>query len=491
MAQQTAYKRSLSGSIGAGMQSVMGTNGRRYYVLEHKISSQYHKAGESQKIIVDQIELGRDASCQVCFDESFTTVSRHHAAIVRDGDNWKLVQLSQTNSTYLNGRKVAKEWYLQSGDEIQLSTNGPKLGFIVPAGDKSLVKSIGLTARLNLFGQQALRPYKTAIASLVVLLLLACAGGGYALYDANQQRGALEDLLVLNQREAAAQDSIIHAQTAQLKAQQQELEKKVKAAATQASKGRRVPASTSALKQADKYVYFVYTSHYEVSFNGQSQTLKCDNEQAPFHSGTGFLLSDGRFVTARHVIEPWAYWSSGDGVDEFQMGLNTIVNNGGSVRLYMRAISSVGDEITLCSSNMFVNRSSDQYDYYEGYKISLASSSAKDYAYTNTSKSKGLAFDARLSKNLERGDHLDVLGFPLGIGANSPSDIHPTYGSAMVALDGLDRGGIVTTDTNYEHGNSGGPVFTTNDKGSLVVVGIVSAGAGRNTGFITPISAIY
>ena len=39
MAQATTYKRSMAGSIGAGMKSVFGGSGRRYYVLEHKVSS--------------------------------------------------------------------------------------------------------------------------------------------------------------------------------------------------------------------------------------------------------------------------------------------------------------------------------------------------------------------------------------------------------------------------------------------------------------------
>ena len=129
MAQATqTYKRSLSGSVGAGLSSVFGGGGRTYYILEHKVSSKYHKAGEAQEIIVDQIELGRDSKCQVQFDESFKTVSRRHAAIVRDGDNWKLIQLSQTNTTFLNGRPVQNEWYLQNGDEIQLSVNGKTHG---------------------------------------------------------------------------------------------------------------------------------------------------------------------------------------------------------------------------------------------------------------------------------------------------------------------------------------------------------------------------
>lgn len=76
MAQVTNYKRSFSGSVGSGMKSVFGDKGRRFYILEHKISSKYHQAGDNQKIIVDEIEIGRDPRCQVRFDDNFSTVSR-------------------------------------------------------------------------------------------------------------------------------------------------------------------------------------------------------------------------------------------------------------------------------------------------------------------------------------------------------------------------------------------------------------------------------
>ena len=175
--QTQAYKRTVSGSIGAGVGSLFAPNGRTYYILEHRVSSKYHKAGESQQIIVNQIELGRAAECQVRFDESFATVSRRHAAIIKDGNNWKLVQLSKTNSTFLNGQKISTEWYLQNGDEIQLSVNGPKLGFIVPTGKQASVGSIGLSRRLSLFRQQALRPYRRALTALSILLVLAIGCG--------------------------------------------------------------------------------------------------------------------------------------------------------------------------------------------------------------------------------------------------------------------------------------------------------------------------
>ena len=158
------------------MAAVFNASGRQYYILEHKTESVYHHAGESQKIIVDQIELGRDASCQVRFDESFETVSRRHAAIVREGDGWKIINLSQTNPTFVNGQPIPGEWKLSSGDEIRLSSRGPLMGFIIPQGKQSLVSSIGMTERLNLFRQQALRPYKTALWIMAIVLILAVGG---------------------------------------------------------------------------------------------------------------------------------------------------------------------------------------------------------------------------------------------------------------------------------------------------------------------------
>lgn len=113
-----------------------------------------------------------------------------------------------------------------------------------------------------------------------------------------------------------------------------------------------------------------------------------------------------------------------------------------------------------------------------------------DYAYFRSGRSEGLPFNTMLSTNLLRGTKLEVLGFPLGLGANSATDINPIYGSGIVAVNGLQNGVILTTDTNYEQGNSGGPVFKANVNGVLEVIGLVSAGAGRVTGFIVPIAAV-
>ncbi|MBQ8938916.1 MAG: FHA domain-containing protein [Paludibacteraceae bacterium] len=502
MAQATqAYKRSLSGSVGAGLSSVFGGGGRTYYILEHKVSSKYHKAGEAQEIIVDQIELGRDPKCQVQFDESFKTVSRRHAAIVRDGENWKLIQLSQTNTTFLNGRPVQNEWYLQNGDEIQLSINGPKLGFIIPSGNKSKTGSIGLSRRLSLFRQQALKPYKTAMAVMAAVIVLLLGGGiTYGVIDhkndveraklTQQQIGeanarAEKAIAEANQRQSKLENDLAKANK-QLQALKKQLQS-VQAPPAAVGDGSAPHVSSSAtsnktIAACEPSVYFIMIRKIVLSYDGEIKTFE------NIGTGSGFLLNDGRFVTARHVVEPWMY-PSGEN-DEFSIACNIIANNGGSAVCHIECYSPTGKHFNFTSQQAIVNRSSDKKLTVDGYNISIPENGALDWAYFKTNNSGGLVFNNALSTSLPLQAKLTVLGYPLGIGANSPSDVHPIYSEAVVAREGLEQGYILTTATTFEHGNSGGPVFATSTDGDLIVVGLVSGGAGRSTGMVVPIAAV-
>lgn len=516
MSQPTKrYKKTLGGSLGAGMKSLMGSANKKYFILEHKVNSKYHKAGENQEIIVDQVEIGRSSTCAVRIEGDapmFDVVSRKHAAIVKDGQNWKLVHLSQTNSTYLNGHKVGKEWYLQNGDEIQLATNGPKLGFIIPSGKKSTIGSIGLTRRLSLFRQQALRPYKTAIAVLACLLLLLSSGGGYKLWDLHNQNMRLEADAEKSKQEiqhlAVINDSIakeVVAKGETISEMQKQItilkDRKPQIINKTITKVVRVPSPDSkhdidndAINRCLPNIFYIQTLGFEITTpDGKRTTVECGSgeNQLPGWSGTGFILSDGRFITARHVTEGWYFFVSGGQVNKNLLMLNAIANNGGKVVALFGAVSSSGTKLTFRSDQFTCNRSHDRENHTEdGTKVVMANLDNTDYAYFRASQSGGLKYDSSKSSNLERGTKLTVLGFPLGLGANGINDINPIYGSGIVAANGLQNGVILTTDTNYEQGNSGGPVFYTDENGDLVVVGIVSAGAGRNTGFVVPLSSL-
>lgn len=499
MAQPTTYKRTVSGSVGSGMKSVFGNEGRRYYILEHKVSSKYHKAGESQKIIVDQIELGRDPKCQVRFDEQFSTVSRRHAAIVRDGDNWKIIPLSQTNSTYLNGHKIDKEWYLQSGDEIQLSTNGPKISFIAPAGDKGLVKSIGMTQRLNLFRKQALRPYKAVLSALACLLIIGALVGGYFIWNQHLEIEGQKALIAENEArhktEMAVQDSLLNIAKTQTESLKGELSTLKSQFGKVSKQQRQIAVATGTinnteLSSCEPNIYVIYVTKIDVTLpNGEKGTLDCNQEGVPAWMGTGFMLNNGKFVTARHVIFAWDFWNNGGEIDETLANLNCVSNNGGKVVAHFVAVSSSGQRLNLTSSQFTTNKSADKVGTLEnGYKVSIARGGDDDYAYCSVGGS-GLKFDSSLSRNLERGTKLSILGFPLGMGV-SQTKVSPILGSAVVASSDLQQGMILTTETNYEHGCSGAPAFAIDSNGNLTVVGIVSSVVGRSSGNIVPISVI-
>lgn len=75
------------------------------------------------------ILIGRHPSCQLRFPPHLTSISRKHAEIIREGNEFKLVDHS-ANGTFLNGKRV-KETYLKSGDVMEFSEGGPKVSFLV------------------------------------------------------------------------------------------------------------------------------------------------------------------------------------------------------------------------------------------------------------------------------------------------------------------------------------------------------------------------
>lgn len=491
------------------MGSVFNPSSRRYYILEHKVSSRYHRAGEAQEIIVDQIELGRDSRCQVRFDDGFPTVSRRHAAIVKDGDNWKLVQISKTNTTLLNGHPVKTEWYLQNGDEIQLSVNGPKLGFIVPTGKKATVGSIGLTRRLSLFRQQALRPYKQAIAALSAVLVLSVGGlttwNLMMKHDFDKQiasaqkkltemvgkNAELQALMDSTSRVQEKQDSLINA----LKNQRGKVVYVNRGGTGGGGGGKGVPAD-----QLDNDVFFVYTTKI-VATNGEKEfVLKTVNKRGELIDyswiASGFLLDDGRFVTAKHCVEGWKFFSSAKEFianapqDSTSMMAFLAAQNveGWKLVAYLTAISPT-KKLSFKSTDFVMSRSSEKkVEIVDGvYAVHSSLSDGSDWAYIQTSQKGSIHADASLSANLQAGVELDIRGFPHGYGALDTDKLSCFHGSCKTARQGLDGGIIKITGRNYEGGNSGGPALY-KDNNQFKAVGIVSYEVSSTMGGLVPLS---
>jgi len=491
------YKNTFSGSVAAGMGSLFSPNGRKYYILEHKVSSKYHKEGEAQPIIVDNIELGRDSRCQVRFDEKFHTVSRHHAGIVRDGDMWKLVQISTKNSTLLNGRPIQTEWYLQSGDEIQLSVNGPKLGFIIPTGKKSTVASIGLTRRLSLFRQQALRPYKYAIAALSCILVLAVSGLGTWNYFLKEDL-AKQNLLIaqqideltsqkkLTKENQTKADSLArqleenNKKMGDYEQQVEAMKKKVaQANASAAAAWRKVTAiqgnaggvANAELQLCAKMTYYIQTW---IEYQGKPVSKYCT-------TGSGVLLNDGRLVTCLHVCHPF-HIAQGD--DDRYLANALMKTSPSSFSLHLFAISPTGDKIdkTFPLDNIPIRYGSNSlrtigqitFDGKSFPVYDASFSSSQDWAWIKIGSSGGLQYDNGFSTTMPIKTHLDILGYPKGVGAENISKVSPIFSESSVAREGLDMDGcILLSNSETDHGNSGGPVLAQKD-GKYVVVGLLS-----------------
>ncbi len=76
-------------------------------------------SGAGTRIAVNGTRLtaGRSSNCNLVVDD--TTVSREHAAFVRRGETWWVVDLGSTNGTTVNGTRAAEQ-PVQPGDRIQL-----------------------------------------------------------------------------------------------------------------------------------------------------------------------------------------------------------------------------------------------------------------------------------------------------------------------------------------------------------------------------------
>ncbi len=435
------FKRTIGGTIAAGMKSVFNAKGKKYYTIEYKDDTRFHKRGEQQRIIVDEAFIGRDAKCQIRFDDSFPTVSREHAVIVREGENWKLVHHSQTNSTFVNGMEVTTEQMLQNGDEIQISENGPRLVFIT--SDTAYVNNIGVAERLNMFGQQSLRPYKIALICISVAFLLAIAGLVTYLVMAN---------------------------------------------------------SGPNIDKLEDDVYCVRMTEFTLTSpgvnDGEPFTFVFEDNDFKEPSATGFMTSDNRFITARHVIEPWFYencWDNFNGNNPFCYVNMILTCLGGKVNATFEADSKNGKHLTFKTSDCTVS----EYEYeevpvddksgmYGDVKIRRILSN-DDYAYVRRDVSSNLQVNNELSEKLKMGAKLDILGFPSSLGAKK-NNIQPQYRSVITSNNGLLDGKIVTNNA-MDYGSSGSPVFSRRF-GKYYVVGIVSSTIGQNGGVIIPISKV-
>jgi hypothetical protein len=86
------------------------------------------RAGETYPLRGERIAIGRHPDAAIFLDD--VTVSRNHALLEREGDDWVIADEGSLNGTYVNRRRGDRVT-LADGDEIQIGKY--KLTFIIPS----------------------------------------------------------------------------------------------------------------------------------------------------------------------------------------------------------------------------------------------------------------------------------------------------------------------------------------------------------------------
>ncbi len=81
--------------------------------------------GRELPVLADRIVIGRSRECDVRLDDA--NVSRRHAELRHEGDDYWIVDLGSTNGTELNGKRVQRA-RLSDGDRIMLGSTELRFG---------------------------------------------------------------------------------------------------------------------------------------------------------------------------------------------------------------------------------------------------------------------------------------------------------------------------------------------------------------------------
>lgn len=107
------------------------------------------------KITKPSVWLGRDPGCDIVFEASAGTVSRRHAEIAFESDDFLIKDNKSFNGTLVNGQRISADVPIYDKDEIQLGLGGPVVRFhargrAAPAGS-------------SLTGQRSMAPQPIAL----------------------------------------------------------------------------------------------------------------------------------------------------------------------------------------------------------------------------------------------------------------------------------------------------------------------------------------
>lgn len=451
------------------------------------------RAGQVEAFRKGYIGLGRHPLSDVRFDaERDLEVSSRHAAIVRKVDGFMLQDLGSRNGTFVNGKRVTADTPLTDGDVIGFGASGPAIEFHIIEADADMPAtaaaegwaervstprevmratplespaprasasrpSTGMRIAVEVAKQTANLRRTTKI--LIVLLLLAATGFSWLQFDGRRRANELLQLQIRADslmREARSMSS-------QFQSQLQGVRDALAASQTETARLRRELAGSSgdagsvarlrtqlddaerrqrALAGAVGGVDYRALSHKNQDAVAIVLVEFTDGEKI---SGTAFAVdSNGTMVTNKHIL-------AGEDGTKTPQRIGIIFS--GSTQMWR------GDRIG-------VSPESD---------IGVLRVQIKG----GTPRVSGLA---RNRENIERGDPVAILGYPLGFdlpmeaqGGRPIAEPTLTVGTVSKALTS-----IVQVDAYGAPGSSGSPIFDRDGR----VIAILYGGERESNGKI-------
>jgi hypothetical protein len=490
------------------------------FTLQFLTDTGEYPANATKVVAAAYVELGRDKECAVRFGEDAPTVSRKHAALERKGQKVYIYNLSETNQTLVNGRPVHKEWLLHDGDEIQLSADGPRMRFMLPAEQAAP----RFTSRIRLFAEQAVRPYRMVLLALLGIFLVGAAAVGIQFTKVRSGQAKLVAVAesvtkqVEDQQQALAMGNsvLVDEQTQRAEAlaavnkQNQEFQealtrqsKIIKALVKNATA--RPPRRTrrpEPVRKPDPEAIVVGNTQGQVyavriyltvrGNTGQPLDLTDGNRKSVrlkdyfLGTGTGFVLEDGRFVTSRRWVKPWAY-PEGE-KDLLALFTNFVHHNGGRATVKLIASAPGGPELTLSDAQFAADSTGDQtvtgnFGFGEGKIVVAGPDHTHDWAVAKVPVTGLPLSDAGALPTTGKPVHL--LGYEIPAGAQEGPVGSPTYTKRTVAPDAPAPGMLSVRGAPFELSTYGGPAYLVKGNQPLVV-GLLTGGKDGK-GYIIPI----
>jgi hypothetical protein len=505
-----------------GMKMRSGNTGSSF-TLQFLTDTGEYPANATKQVAAAYVELGRDKECAVRFGEDAPTVSRKHAALERKGQKVYIYNLSETNQTLVNGRPVHKEWLLHDGDEIQLSADGPRMRFVLPADHHAP----RFTSRIKMFAEQAVRPYRLVLLALLGIFLVGAAAVGIQFtkvrsgqarlvavaqsvtQQVQDQQKALavgNSVLVAEQTRRAEALAAVNKQNQEFQEALTRQSKIIKALVKNATaRPPRRPRRAEPVRKPDPEAVVIGNTQGQVyavriyltvrGNTGQPLDLTDGNRKSVrlkdyfLGTGTGFVLEDGRFVTSRRWVKPWAY-PEGE-KDLLGLFTNFVHHNGGRASVKLIATAPGGPELTLSDAQFAADSTGDQtvtgnFGFGEGKIVVAGPDHTHDWAVAKVPIT-GLPV-SNAGALSTTGNPVHLLGYEIPAGAQEGPVGSPTYTRRTVTPDAPARGTLAVRGAPFEMSTYGGPAYHVRANQALVV-GLLTGGKDGK-GYIIPLNRL-